>query len=229
LQEARRHGCRIARREVEMKKSCHGSAALAVVVAFALPLAASSGCQRHDLSREGDAPAAGDHGMAAPDAEAPGADEHGGEVARNLTINLTGCLERSGEAFVLTNARGGAASPDRGHDATASTSDAAGMTRPEGTGPAGSNHEMRFELQPSGEQDLSRYVGKRVSVTGYVPADSGSNATDSGAGDHRAVPGTDRRPADERTGTRADGRDRPAGQVERLHVNTVRQLSDRCS
>lgn len=66
-----------------------------------------------------------------------------------------------GNEFILTDASNSAASPAA---STSARADAAAT--PSATGTSGTTGAMAFELSGSGEGQLSRYVGRRVELTG---------------------------------------------------------------
>jgi|SRR5215813_13139201 len=85
-------------------------------------------------------------------------------------ITLTGCLTRTGDDYMLMNARA--------DDDKSSTTTAAGATTTAGavgtTGAAAAATPMMWKL--SGGSDLDKHVGHRIAATGK-PAESSSAAT----------------------------------------------------
>lgn len=141
-------------------------------------------------------------------AQAPATSPTATQDKGDREITITGCLTKTGDDYMLMNAR-----VDDGKSSTTTAAGAAttaGATTTAGTvgttGAAGANTPMMWKL--SGGNDLDKHVGHRISVTGKGEEHAGAAAS---------------------TSTTAAGATTTAPSAPKLDVKSFKMVSTTCS
>jgi hypothetical protein len=169
-------------------------------------LLSAAACSNNNRNDSAAMPPAGD--ASAPAAAEPNAKGTSGSDVQKEALNVSGCLQKKGGDFILTElsepSTGGASTKGEGDKVAREQLHAA---------------QHAYRLRADNDDDLAKLVGKQVRVRGTVDKKSDLAVKDQPA----ATSGSKDRASDDR-----DRRDISAGDLARVDVTSIEQVSASC-